>query len=205
MTPSEVELYWLEVGAIGQVLGAAATFLAVVASLFIALRVNKPRLRFRASSMLIIGDHAAQDLNVAAFSVVNQGDRPVHIRGIGWHTGEMRWGPKFLRRQSAVQIAGGVPYGRVPPYEIQAGEEISSYALMTNLIEYSEERKASPFFTRDWPLGLGRRPTRVRAYVYTADGHEFRAIPAKDFLSKLFEAEQRALLKPDEPAPDPGN
>jgi hypothetical protein len=204
--PQQLELYWLKFGAIAQAAGAAATFLAVLVSLYIAFRVRKPRLRLRAYAGRLIGEDPAQDLSLATFSVVNAGERPVYVRGVGWRTGWLRWGPKFLRRQSAVQITGGGGIGQDPPYEIQAGGEVSSHALLDNLIQYSEERKTDPFYTRDWPLGLGRRGTRIRAYVYTADGHYLRAKPDKSLLTKLIAAERRALEAPGAPnGPQPPN
>jgi hypothetical protein len=129
------------------------------------------------------------------FSVVNAGERPVHIRGIGWRTGWLRYGPKFLRRQVAVQMTGGMPYGVDPPYELQPGAEKSSYALMDNILENTRKKAGVPFFSRDWPI-LGRRRTRILGYVYTADGHTVHVKAEAPLVSKLFEAESKTPAEP---------
>lgn len=172
--------------------GAAATLLAVLASLLIAFRTRKPRLRLRVYVSRMFGAGANPEHGFLTFSVVNAGERPVYLRGLGWRTGWLRRGPKFLRRLSAVQIMGA-PMGLEPPFEIDAGQEVSSYAPLDQMIAFARERHTDPLFTRDLPFGLGRRAIRVQAYAYTADGHEVRVRPEKSLLDRLAEAEQDAV------------
>ena len=189
----EIELYWLKVSALSQVAAAAVTFLAVLVSLYIAFRGRRPRLKLKVGERLIMGG-GADELAVLMFSVANAGERPVHVRGIGWRTGWLRWGPTFLKRRAAVQVTGGAGMGQDPPYELQPGAEGSSYALMENILGFLGERQAEPFYTRDWPL-FGRRATSVRGYVYTADGYLFHSRPEKSLLSQLVQAEKRAKIE----------
>lgn len=189
------ELYWVKVSALGQVAGAVATFLAVAASLYIALHARKPRLRLVVGERMLVGG-VEHGMELLCFSIANQGERPVHINGIGWRTGWLRWGPKFLKRQNGIQMTGGVGFGLVPPYEIQPGASVASYALMTNVLDNAKERKTDPFFTRDWPW-LGRRKTAVWGYAYTADGHTVHVRAEKDLVEALTTAERAALDLPD--------
>jgi hypothetical protein len=187
------ELYWTKVAALGQVAGAAATFLAVLLSLYLATYGRRPRLKLTVGERLIITQGQAGHIRVLNFSVANAGERPVHIRGIGWRTGWLRWGPAFLRTQAAVQLTGGLGIGKEPPYELQPGAEVSSFTLLQTMLGKIAEKAGSPFFARDWPV-LGRRRTRIRAYAYTADGYTFRVKAEPSLSAKLYEAE--LLRKP---------
>jgi hypothetical protein len=186
----ETELCWTMVSAIGQVAGAFATFFAVVVSLFIAFRAPRPRVR------LVVGERIIfpSEMEVLVFEVANAGDRPFHVRGIGWQTGWLKRGPAFLKSQPAIQITEPIGYvaSADPPYELQPGAVQYSYRLMGDMLGAARAR-AEPFFTRDWPL-IGRRETRVRAYAYTADGHEFRVKPERSLMLALVKAEKRALI-----------
>lgn len=191
----EAALYWTKVAAIGQVLGAIGTFLAVVVSLVVAFRSSKPRIRLKVGMRLIF---PVPEIELLMFEVVNAGDRPFHVRGIGWRTGWFRRGPACLRRKAAVQVTN--PLGYVvcadPPYELQPGEAKSSYRPMDDMLGTAKVRE-EPFFTRDWPY-FGRRQTRVRAYVYTADGHEIVVKPEKSLLQALTAAEKRGAIPAEE-------
>lgn len=196
---SEAELFWVKVSAVAEVAAAVATFLAVVVSLFIALHARKPRLKLTVGERLIIG--GAQDgLSLLMFNVANAGERPVHINGVGWRTGWLRWGPHFLRRQFAVQMTGGTGLGQDPPYEIQPGAAVASYALMENVLSYAKEKTGRPFFTRDWPL-LGRHPTAIWGYAYTADGHTIHVRAEQSLVDALAGAERDAKRAGDNISP----
>lgn len=187
-------IFWAKVAAVGQVGGAVATFLAVIVSLWIALRRPRPAIRLTITEKLLIGG-PGDGVAFLAFEVTNLGDRTVFVRGIGWRTGWFRKSPAFLQSKAAVQIASGAEthgVGHEPPYELLPGQAVSSYCELANLIAYGRER-AEPFFTRLWPI-LGRRTTRVRGYVFTAEGATFYARPAKKLLNKLAEAEAHGDL-----------
>lgn len=187
-------IFWAKVAALGQVGGAIATFLAVVVSLWIALRRPRPAIRLTVTEKLLIGG-ASDGVAFLAFEVTNLGERTVFVRGIGWRTGWFRKWPAFLQSKAAVQIASGAEthgIGQEPPYELPPGQSVASYCELANLIAYGRER-AEPLFTRIWPI-VGRRTTRVRGYVSTADGHMFYARPAKDLLNKLAAAEAHGDL-----------
>ena len=145
--------------------------------------------------MIIGGGEIGPPLVV--FSVANAGDRPVHISGIGWRTGWLRWGPKFLRRQHAIQMTGGMGYGQDPPYEIQPGASVSSHALLENVTNSIKEKSGRPLFARDWPI-FGRRKTAIWGYAYTADGHTIHVRAEKTLAAALANAEGGASAVSEE-------
>lgn len=188
---SDPSLYWTKVAAIGQVAGACATFLAVLTSLYIAFLSRKPRLQLTVGKRIILGEGIDYP-PALMFEVANQSDRPVQIRTLGWRTGWSRWAIKPLKSMAAVQMTGGaLPWGADPPYELQPGMAISSYATMENVIHHARQRTDKPLFTRDWPV-FGRRATRIRVFAHTADGFTIVVKPESDLAKALVEAEKQA-------------
>ena len=89
-----MELFWTKVAAISQAVAALGTFIAVGVSLWLATYGRRPKLKLTVGERLIFG--GGEDTGrLLMFSVVNASERPVFIRGIGWRTGWLRWGPAF--------------------------------------------------------------------------------------------------------------
>ena len=185
------ELFWTKVGAISQAAAAIGTFIAVVVSLWLATYGRRPRLKLTVGERLIMGG-GQDDVRLLMFSVANAGERPVFVRGIGWRTGWFRWGPAFLKRQFAVQLSGGVPQSKEPPYELAPGASAETYMLMDNILEWTRKKSGSPFFTRMWPV-LGRRTTAIWGYAYTADGATIHARVETPLFLKLVKAETEGV------------
>lgn len=192
----KTELCWTMVSAIGQVAGAIATFLAVMVSLWIAFHGRKPRMKLSVGERIVMGG-GVPDVRLLVFEVANIGERPVHIRALGWRTGWMRWGPAFLRYQHAVQLVSPSPYGIPPPYELQPGAANSSMVAMEHVLAASRLRSGPPFFSRDWPL-LGRKGTKITGYAYTANGYVIRVRAEKALRRVLIQSEIDVLSQ----APD---
>lgn len=188
----DVELYWTKVAAIGQVAGAVATFLAVVISLYLARDSRRPRAAVRVGERLIIGGQ--MDLEVLMFSIANVGIRPIHVRSVGWRTGFFRMGPRCLRQQHAIQLTGGVIGFPEPPFEVAPGTEISTYCLMSNIIQRCEDNSERPFFSRDFPI-VGRRRVPVRGLVHTAEGRTFSVRAEPGLIARLASAEKQAAIE----------
>lgn len=194
---NDQELYWTKVAALGQVFGAIATFLAVFMSLWLAYHARKPRLRVTVTYQIIIGG-MADGLDFLAIDVANTGERPVHIRSVGWRTGWPTKWPSFLARGAAYQMTPGAEMfglGTQPPFELQPGASASMYCDMDRMTSHADGRP-EPIFTRNWPL-IGKKRTRLRACVYTADGHSFYAKPAKALADALVAAEKGAADAPE--------
>lgn len=187
----DTEICWTMVSAIGQVAGAIATFLAVIVSLWIAFHGRKPRLTLSVGERIVMGG-VAPDVRLLVFDVANMGERPVHVRGLGWRTGWVRWGPSFLRYQYALQIVDPGPYGTPPPYELQPGDAASSMVLLEHVLAASTTRAGPPFFSRDLPI-LGRKGTKITGYAYTANGYMIRAKAEKALRKTLIKSEIDAL------------
>jgi hypothetical protein len=98
-------------------------------------------------------------------------------------------------------MTGGVGFGQDPPYQIEPGASVSSYALMDNVLANAKERKGDTFFTRDWPW-LGRRKTAVWGYAYTADGHTVHVRAEKALVDALAKSEQALLIVNEAPEGD---
>lgn len=180
---------WEAVGAIGQVVGAAATFGAVVVSLYLARRSRRPILKVSAAEWTRIDEYETEQL--MAFSVINIGERPVEIRSIGWRTGWLRWGPSELRFRYAVQMFEPRHRTTQPPYNLTPGTEVSSYVGMANLLEHAERfGRTGPLFTRTIPFG-GVVAARTVVELYTADGFRIRGSVAETALAKLADAERQ--------------
>lgn len=60
---------------------------------------------------------------------------------------------------------------------------------MAVFIDHARMQANDPFFTRDWPI-IGRRGTRARVYVDTADGFRFFAKPEQNLLVEAIDAEK---------------
>jgi hypothetical protein len=185
------DLYWTKVAAIGQVAGALATFLAVAVSLFIAFHSGRPKARLKVGERLIVGG-VDDGIRVLVFDVANAGDRPFHVSSLGWQTGRLRFGPKFLRRRFAMQMFGGTPFGSAPPFEVQPGARVAAYCLLENVLDHARTRKEEPMFTRDWPDGR-RRKTTVWGNLQTADGHSIRVKAEAAFVEHVAASEISAL------------
>lgn len=184
----ESEAFWVQLSAVSQVAAALGTFAAVIVSLWLGLKSNKPKIKLIVGERMFIGPLKEHDENVLMFSLANTGSRPARITNLGWNTGWLKRGPAFLRKQYAVQTFGGTSQGLQVPFELPVGLDGSCYAELDNFHDWLRNKTGPPFFTREVPF-LGRVRTRVRAYAVTADGHQFSIKPEKSFLEKVFEIE----------------
>jgi hypothetical protein len=180
------------VAAIGQVAGAIATATAVAVSLHLARTSRSPRLSVKVGERLVF-EGGDEPTAVLMFSVTNIGDRIAHIRGVGWSTGWLSFGPECVRQRHAIQLTAGDVWGHDVPFVVAPAEEKATYCFMENVLEHSRERVNEPLFTRDLP-GLGRKRTRIRAWVSTAEGMTFKVRPERSLIDSLQQAEQQALL-----------
>lgn len=183
------QINWNMVAAIGQLLGAIATFMAVWVSLYLAKNRVRPRLKVVVGERLTFGIPTVPE-NVLIIEVTNTGEMPAVVRSFGWSSGYFRRGPKCLTRRYAMQKPEALPVGCVPPYELMPGRQNTTYFTLEFLLEQCRSTQ-NPMFTRDYPV-FGRRGTRINAFVNLADGSLISVRPERSLRRKLIEAEQLA-------------
>lgn len=188
---TEQELFWTKLAAIGQLLGAVATFAAVVVSLWIALSERRPKLKVKAGERLTIGGGLPEQ-RLLMISITNVGQRVAQVRTVGWQSGHWPWQwPNFLRRQNAVQMPGDTGLGQDPPFVIEPGQEISVYLDLDHYLARIKEQDRDPMFSRTWPL-LGLIPAKAWVLAATAEGRTARGPVEKPLMRLLVEAERDA-------------
>lgn len=152
-------LFWTQVSAIGQAVGALATAAAVIVALWIALSERRPNIKLRAGLRLIIPGDGSPATDVVAFEIENRGMRTVRISGIGWQTGWTRRGPDWLRQQLALQNPNS--YSPSLPFDLAPGQRLTVYVEPSSLGKTNIE-----FFTRKLPFQTMRKPANVRAVAH---------------------------------------
>jgi hypothetical protein len=95
---------WELINSFSNWLSAVGTIAAVVVSLWFASRSMRPRAKVRVGHRLVIETGARGKYpEILVFSIVNTGDRPIRITGIGWKLGVFRWRRQALQMHDARQ------------------------------------------------------------------------------------------------------
>jgi hypothetical protein len=185
---------WNRWAAIGQLAGAIGTFAAVITSLYLTLRAERPKLRLTAGVRLVIDVQAEGEFpKVIELTVRNAGSLTAHISQFGWQTG--RWplkSPAWLARQYAVQQPGELGAGTDPPYELPPGQRRSTILDFGNFLGWIRRKKGPPFFARAWP-GLGVRRTSIWIVAFLESGVSIKARVEPDFADDLLQAEVQRM------------
>jgi hypothetical protein len=98
--------WWSAVAAVGQVLGAIATFMAVVVSLWIVRTDRSLQGKGHAGILVIFAGDGSPGIYLVGFRVENTGIRDFMVQSIGWRVGWSRWGPRKLSYAYAIQTSG---------------------------------------------------------------------------------------------------
>lgn len=191
---------WNKWAAIGQLAGAVGTFAAVLTSLYLSRRAERPKLKLIAGVRLIVDPDADGDFpKVIDTTVRNAGTLTAHVSQYGWRTGRWRfkW-PNWLARQHAIQQPGQLGLSFDPPFELPPGQRRTTLLGYDNFMHWIGEKKGEPFFARVWPV-LGLRRTAVWTVAYLESGVSIIARVEPDLAEDLFQAEARRLaqLKPN--------
>jgi hypothetical protein len=196
------ELYWSRIASIGQILGALGTFLAVLVSLYLARRGEKPKLSLRATiGVLINPGEEGPFPRIIDITVRNKGVLNAHVSQYGWQTGVWRfkW-PSWLARQFAVQNAGQTGLGVDPPFELPPGQRRTTVLDHHNFLDGIAEMAGEPFFARRLPL-IGLRPTPIYVVAHLESGMSVKAPVDSALARALFEVEsRRAAMAAAKPA-----
>lgn len=163
----EQVLLWTKISAIGQLVGAAATFAAVAVSLWVVLSERRESLRLVVGKRLIVGG-GHDRIAVVSFEVTNIGVAPIRVNSAGWRSGWVSRGPAWARYRHAVQMNDDLGLGVMAPFDLLPGRSAS---LLLRLALFLEEREANMelFGDRAVPL-IGERRPPIHGLVYTARG-----------------------------------
>lgn len=167
MSANDSLLLWAKVGAIGQVAAAVATFAAVCVSLWLAHSERRANIKVRAGLRFQFAGDGSPFEDVISIQITNYGLRPVRISSVGWRTGWLRYGPKWLAFQHAIQqFDRPVSAMSSPtlPFDLGPGQEMTLYIPPEPFKKDGETRIA--FFNRRIPLRKGPSPTKVCVVVF---------------------------------------
>lgn len=183
---------WNKWAAIGQLAGAAASFAAVVTSLYLAKRAEKPKLILRAGQRIILSPGATGPApEVIDITIRNAGVLTAHISQFGWRAG--RWPfkrPLWAIRQVAIQLPGDMGLGTHTPFELPPGQRRTMIINQENFMSWLAEKKGEPFFARQWPL-LGLRRTPIWVVAHLENGLTIRSRVERELAEALYQAERR--------------
>lgn len=155
---------------IGSWVSGIATFLAVVASLYIANRKPKPHIGCEVGERTIFGTNALGEIiqmNGIAIKIVNKSIVPIKIVSIGWKTGGTE---DFYQRF-------GEPNSDDVPKRIEYGEQ--AFFWLKN-----EEDKKIRDFARDLSKVHGS-VKKLRCFIGLSTGKNFLIKPEKYFLDRV--------------------
>jgi hypothetical protein len=160
-------LFWTKIGAIGEVAGAVATFAAVCVSLWLARSEQRPHIKVQAGLRLLFAGDGSPFTDVISIRVTNFGLRPVRISSVGWRTGWMKRGPKWLTYQHAVQkFDFPVPMvsSQTLPCDLGAGQEVLFYISPEPFKKADDTSRT--FFSRRLPWRHKSTPTKICVAVF---------------------------------------
>ncbi len=173
-------LFWTKIGALGQLAGALATFLAVIVSLYVVVTDRREGVKLVVGQRKIIG--GGINLDVISFEITNVGARPFVINSIGWRTGWFKRGPKSLRHKWAIQLGDNSMFSTQLPHLLQQGQS-ASVTIPTNMFFKNNSKDKSLFHPRKF-LKYINVGTNTHGFVNTALGTA-KAIRVEKELSKL--------------------
>lgn len=154
-------VFWTKMAALGQMAGAVATFAAVLVSLWIAQSERRAHVRVVAGLRVVMSTPAVDVISVL---ITNHGLRPVRVSAVGWRTGWLRYGPRWLSFQHAVQTFDhpiSMMSAVQPPFDLGPGQDANLHIPVTPFQEHADLRE--DFFNRGLPFR--KEPTRTQICV----------------------------------------
>jgi hypothetical protein len=165
-------LFWTQVGAVGQLMGAVATTAAVIVSLWVVASERRPHIKVQAGMRMIVGG-GEPATDIVAISVSNHGLRTVSITSFGWRTGWIsglgpRWA-KFQWAQQNPEARSDPLIGHVqPPFDLAPGEERTIMLRAETYRRNNDQVKQRNFFGRKLPFQKEVSPANVCVVVSLA-------------------------------------
>lgn len=162
--------------AIGTWVAGLGTFAAVVAALYLSIRVEKVRLKVHVGLReVILGDGSPFQKHLG-ISVTNLGERPVTINSVGWAIGKRK------RREFALQPVSG-PHTNQWPIELAHGKSAN---FMVSFLE-------TPHWAREFATGFVKDLSDASlktlvAQIHTSVGQTVEVRPEQGLLERLKKA-----------------
>lgn len=175
-------LFWTKIGAIGQLVGALATFCAVLVSLYVVITERREGIKLVVGQRMIIG--GGSNLDVISFQITNIGARPFVINSIGWRTGWFKRGPKSLRYKWGFQMGDNSPLSTQLPHILQQGQT-ASVTIPINMFFNNNSKEKSLFHPRKI-LNFINVGTNMHGVVNTALG-SVKLVRVETALTKIIE------------------
>ena len=160
MTLGHDASWWTAFGAIAQVAGAVATLLAVLVALWTTRGERELKGKGHARIMLEVRHGAEYGRYHVTFSLENTGLRPLTWTDVAWRVGWLRFGPKALKREWALQNVGANIFIN---HTIEPTSEAQEFILVSDL-KAARDEQSEPFFCRRI-FGLGLAPIAAFAIV----------------------------------------
>lgn len=195
-------LYWTKIAAIGQVAGAIATLLAVIAALYLARSERRIRVKVAASLSRIVDARGA--IQTVTVTVENIGLRTAKIDAIGWIGGVPTWRlpravrwivPRWLQQETLHQIPD---YASLIndnfPWRLEPYESKSTHFKREDFLREFSSKQGNVFF-RNIPLINKIVSVRPRVYVAVDTKPVITGLIAQPLLTQM-KARHRAS-RPD--------
>jgi len=160
--------------AVGTWLAGLATFAAVIVSLYLANRLSTPKAKLTVGHRIIVEPGVKGPApEYVLFQIVNTGERPIRVTGIGWKVG-------FWKKREAIQLFEGLLSSPLP-IELSHGQEAKWLVPLA-----AREEPWLTYFAKGMLFPncqFSCFSLRARAYIST--GSVFEAKPDSSLLSKL--------------------
>jgi len=168
---------WAFINSFADWLSAVGTVAAVIISLYWASHANRPKAKLSAGVRLMVTRGEKEKPEYVVVKIVNTGDRPIRITGLGWSQG-------LINRRHCIQLADGSPFNSPLPIDLTHGQE-AQWFVPTDF----KDDGWFKYFSRililpHWRIALAT----LRVHAYTSVGHSFKAKPESTLLNPLKDA-----------------
>ena len=170
---------WAFINSFADWLSAVGTISAVAVSLYWASHANRPKAKLSAGVRLMVTPGSEEKPpELVAVKIVNTGDRPIRITGVGWSHG-------FFKRRYCIQLADdGSPFNSPLPVDLNHGQE-AQWFVPTDFGDDGWFKYFSrKFILPHWRIALAT----LRVQAHTSTGYSFKAKPESTLLDPLKEA-----------------
>jgi hypothetical protein len=160
--------------AVGTWLAGIATFAAVVVSLYLANRLASPKAKLSVGHRIIVEPGVKKPApEYVLFQIVNTGERPIRVTGIGWKVG-------FWKKRHAIQMSENLLSSPLP-VELSHGQEAKWFVPLA-----ARDEPWLAYFAKGMLFpNCGFSCYSLRAQAFISTGRVFEAKPEINLLSKL--------------------